>query len=83
MTTEKTYQEIEQDENCPGCGAAPGDDLNEDCNHPEGCGFYRDLTPEWYQEDEDVFENCPGCGVVPGNGLTEGCNHPDGCGFYQ
>lgn len=28
-------------EACPGCQKLPGDGLTEGCDHPEGCGFWR------------------------------------------
>lgn len=31
-------------EACPGCGCLPGDGLTEGCNHPEGCGFFRQFA---------------------------------------
>ena|SRR5690349_7341640 len=31
------------DENCPGCGCAPGDGITESCNHPDGCGYFKSL----------------------------------------
>lgn len=33
--------EANSPEACPGCGWVPGDGINPDCNHPEGCGFWR------------------------------------------
>lgn len=29
-------------ENCPGCGWGPGDGINPTCNHPQGCGHWRE-----------------------------------------
>lgn len=26
---------------CPGCGNEPGDGLNPECQHPDGCGYWR------------------------------------------
>ena len=31
----------ESDEACPGCRRRPGDGVNEKCNHPEGCGYWK------------------------------------------
>lgn len=28
-------------ETCHGCGCKPSDDMTPDCDHPDGCGFYR------------------------------------------
>lgn len=27
---------------CPGCGCVPGDGYTPGCEHPDGCGFYKD-----------------------------------------
>jgi len=32
----------EDDDACPGCGFKPGDGANEECDDPEGCGFYKE-----------------------------------------
>lgn len=31
------------DEYCPGCAARPGDGINQHCEHPLGCGFWRQV----------------------------------------
>lgn len=28
-------------EKCPGCGSMPGQGINDSCNHPEGCGYWK------------------------------------------
>lgn len=33
-------------ETCPGCGRGPGDGYGEDCDHPEGCGYWKDWARE-------------------------------------
>ena len=33
-------------EDCPGCGFSPGDGLHPTCNHPNGCGHWRELEGE-------------------------------------
>lgn len=34
---------ILQPERCPGCGCRPGDGVNEDCMHPDGCGHWYEV----------------------------------------
>lgn len=31
-------------DSCPGCGKNPGDGLTDGCNHPDGCGFWRQFN---------------------------------------
>ena len=39
-----TRQIIEHSiERCPGCGCMPGDGINPDCDHPEGCGYWKEV----------------------------------------
>jgi len=33
-------------EACPGCGCLPGDGISADCDHPEGCGFWKAVGGE-------------------------------------
>lgn len=32
-------------EACPGCGCKPGDGITAACNHPEGCGYFKQVAP--------------------------------------
>jgi hypothetical protein len=38
-------------EECPGCHAQPGDGLTEGCNHPDGCGFWRQFVGDTAEAD--------------------------------
>jgi hypothetical protein len=43
----EAWQEQQESEACPGCGALPGQGLTPTCSHPEGCGYWRvELAPE-------------------------------------
>lgn len=33
---------VPPDEACPGCGCKPGEGITETCNHPQGCGFWKE-----------------------------------------
>jgi hypothetical protein len=32
---------------CPGCGKRPGEGLTPGCEHPAGCGYWRQAIPQW------------------------------------
>lgn len=49
-------------EQCPGCGASPGEDPIDGCDHPDGCGAHRahkeahkETHPEQYQVADDLI----------------------------
>lgn len=35
-------ESMRADDACPGCGCEPGDGLTDGCEHPEGCGYFRE-----------------------------------------
>jgi hypothetical protein len=37
---------VNNSEACPGCGCMPGDDITDTCDHPDGCGYYREYLRE-------------------------------------
>ncbi len=37
-----TEDEDEAEDACPGCGKEPGEGVTESCNHPNGCGFWKE-----------------------------------------
>ena len=53
-TTPDPFDFDEQGEECPGCGCEPGEDLTPGCDHPLGCGFWRDLAAEHYGDDRNA-----------------------------
>lgn len=34
---------MNDEESCPGCGCSSGDEVTSTCNHPDGCGYFKDL----------------------------------------
>jgi hypothetical protein len=40
-------------ENCQGCNCAPGDGITETCNHPDGCGFWKDAERDFQFKPDD------------------------------
>lgn len=51
----KNERDVEQDniEACPGCGCLPGDGITETCDHPDGCGYFKDLADELSEASDD------------------------------
>lgn len=39
-------------EACPGCGRTPGEGYDENCEHPDGCGFFKSMDPDLNQVHE-------------------------------
>lgn len=38
--------EVTDPEACPGCGTKPGEGVTPDCDHPAGCGYWKEVSPE-------------------------------------
>lgn len=37
-------------EDCPGCGAKPGEGINPRCDNPQGCGHHREVERLWNRD---------------------------------